>query len=182
MSDQIRGTEARVEAWLSLGANLGNPIRSVMSAVDLIAGIPETRMLACSSLYRTAPVGHRDQPPFVNAVVSIETSLAPYPLLDELHAIESSLGRKDRPRWHEREIDIDILMFGGVKLKSDELSIPHGRMHERAFVLVPLNELAPDLVHPVSGRSVRSLLEGLPADEESWVELIGTEEIEWAAQ
>lgn len=179
MKDRVSRQAEGANVWLSLGANLGNPVESVKEAIRALSRTTCTELVRCSSLYRTAPIGHRDQPIFINAAASIRTTLSPMDLLAELHAIESSLGRKDRPRWREREIDIDILIYDSRHFESDLLSIPHKRMHERAFVLVPLNEIAPDLTHPVFGKTVRELLESLPSDENSWVERIAEEDVQW---
>ncbi len=117
-----------------------------------------------SSLYKTAPVGYEAQADFLNGVVAIETSLSPYPLLHTLKDIETAVGRKHRARWGPREIDLDILIYGDISLQTSDLTIPHPEMHLRHFVLVPLIEIAPALVHPVFKEPIQVLLSRLGED------------------
>ncbi|HEV7802037.1 MAG TPA: 2-amino-4-hydroxy-6-hydroxymethyldihydropteridine diphosphokinase [Burkholderiales bacterium] len=137
-----------VPAYVALGSNLRDPAAQVKAGVEELAMLPDTRLVQVSSLYRTAPVGFLDQPDFVNAVALIETALTPRTLLDALLAIERRYGRvRDFPNA-PRTLDLDILLFGDEPYRDDALTIPHPRLHERAFVLVPLAEIAPDTIVP----------------------------------
>ena len=147
-------------AYIALGANLQDPVAQVSAGIAALATLPHTQLLAQSSLYRTAPVGYANQPDFINAVAAVATALAPHELLAALLAIEQRHGRvRDFPNA-PRTLDIDVLLYAGLSLHEDGLTIPHPRMHERAFVLVPLAEIAPRCVIPGRG-SVAELLRGL---------------------
>jgi 2-amino-4-hydroxy-6-hydroxymethyldihydropteridine diphosphokinase len=139
------------EAFVALGANLDDPpgqIRSAFLALDRLAG---TTLLQRSSLYRTAPVGYAEQPDFVNAVVRLATGLDAASLLQELLAIEASRGRLRGIRNGPRILDLDLLLYDATVIVEEALVVPHPRMHERAFVLVPLLEIAPEIVIPGRG-------------------------------
>jgi len=138
-------------AYVGLGANLGEPRRQVEAALSELDAIPGTRLLKASSLYRSAPVGYTQQPEYVNAVAELETGLAAPALLAALQAIESRHGRSRSFADAPRTLDLDILLFGDAVLAQPGLAIPHPRMHERAFVLRPLLEIAPDAVVPGRG-------------------------------
>jgi 2-amino-4-hydroxy-6-hydroxymethyldihydropteridine diphosphokinase len=141
------------EAYIALGSNLGDARGRVLGAFDDLDALPGTRLLARSPLYLTPPWGVLEQPPFVNAVARIATTLAPHDLLDALLAIERAAGRvRDGERWGPRTLDLDILHMDGVVLGDERVTLPHPRIHERAFVLVPLSDLAPDLLLPGQGR------------------------------
>ena len=143
-------------AYIALGSNLSDPQAQVRAGIEELAMLPDTRLAAASSLYRTAPVGVLDQPDFINAVALIETELTPRALLDELLGIERRFARARGVKNGPRTLDLDIVLYGDAAHAEDELTIPHPRMHERAFVLVPLAEIAPDAVVPGLG-SVRDL-------------------------
>lgn len=149
-----------VAAYIALGSNLDGPELQVRAGLRALSGLPSTRLIAASSLYRSGPVGYRDQPDFVNAVAGIETGLAPRALLEHLLAIERSRGRvRDFPNA-PRTLDLDIVLYGEAVVREPGLTIPHPRMHERAFVIVPLAEIAPQASVP--GRGVaRDLLRGV---------------------
>jgi len=144
-------------AFIALGANLDHPERQIEAGIRELAALPQTRVVRKSSLYRSAPVGYLDQPDFVNAVAQIETGLKPRELLAALLAIEHRHGRvRDFPNA-PRTLDLDIALYGDLALHEHGLTIPHPRMHERAFVMVPLAEIAPDARIPGRG-TARELL------------------------
>ncbi|MDR1472440.1 MAG: 2-amino-4-hydroxy-6-hydroxymethyldihydropteridine diphosphokinase [Synergistaceae bacterium] len=148
------------ESALSLGSNVGDRLRNIRRAVELIAlRVGDVTRRSC--VYETPPWGVTSQPGFLNACVLVDTELRPAELLSELKRIESEVGRVPRERWGPREIDIDILTCGGELLSSGELEIPHPRMAERAFVLVPLRDAAPGWRHPESGLSIDGMLRGV---------------------
>ena len=136
-----------VTAYVALGANLGDPQRALREAMDRLATLPGTTVTARSSLYRTAPVGTTG-PDFINAVVQLQTTLTAPALLEALLALEAQAGR-ERP-WPNapRTLDLDLLLYGGARIDSERLTVPHPRMNERAFVLAPLAEIAPALASP----------------------------------
>lgn len=138
-------------AYVALGANLGNPVTTVKAAMQALADLPGSHLLATSSLYRTAPLGLLDQPDFVNAVAALETTLTPLALLDELLAIEGRFGRQRSILNAPRTLDLDLLLHGTAHCNDVRLVLPHPRMHERAFVLAPLAEIAPGLCIPELG-------------------------------
>lgn len=145
-------------AYVALGSNLGDPRQQVLDAFDALAGLPQSRLLARSRLYRTAPWGVLEQPPFVNAAALLETGLAPHALLDALLAIECAAGRvRDGERWGPRTLDLDLLHMPGMQMDDARLSLPHPRIAQRAFVLLPLHELDPLLELPGQGRVDRLL-------------------------
>jgi 2-amino-4-hydroxy-6-hydroxymethyldihydropteridine diphosphokinase len=137
--------------FIALGSNLSDPQAQVKCAFDELAALPMTRLLKRSSLYRTKPVGYLDQPEFVNAVAQLETRLGPRELLDALLEIERRHARVRSFRNAPRTLDLDVLLYDEVISADPELILPHPRMHERAFVLVPLCEIAPDCVIPGKG-------------------------------
>lgn len=139
---------ALAEAFIGLGANLDNPLQQVTQAISELDAIEHTRMLAASSLYRSAPVGYVDQPDFINAVAKLQTGLSPRRLLDALHVIENRHGRRRSVRNAPRTLDLDLLLYGALVVREKDLILPHPRMHERAFVLLPLAEIAPEASLP----------------------------------
>lgn len=140
-------------AYVALGSNLGDSRQQLLDAMDALDRLPGSRLLARSGLYRTPPWGVLEQPAFINAVVLLESALAPHALLDGLLAIERAAGRtRDGERWGPRTLDLDLLHVGGFVLDDERLTLPHPRIAERAFVLLPLHELAPELVLPGQGR------------------------------
>ncbi|MCX7062805.1 MAG: 2-amino-4-hydroxy-6-hydroxymethyldihydropteridine diphosphokinase [Gammaproteobacteria bacterium] len=139
-------------AWLGLGANLGDPVAQVERALLQIAALPQTRLIARSSLYRSDPVGPPGQPDYCNAVCEIETAFAPEALLDAVLAIEVDNGRtRDGIRWTARRLDIDLLHVDGVACDTPRLNLPHPQLHRRNWVLVPLAEITPALTIPGLG-------------------------------
>ena len=139
-------------ACIGLGANLGAARAAIDTAIDAIARLPHCRLVARSSHYGSAPVGYEAQPDFVNAVVAIDTALEPLELLHALQGIEAAHGRVRSFRNAPRTLDLDLLLHGEQCLQGAELTLPHPRLHERAFVLLPLHEIVPDLHLPGHGR------------------------------
>lgn len=144
-------------AYVGLGANLGKPRRQLLAALEELGRIPQTRVTARSSLYRSAPIGYPDQPDYVNAVAKLETGLRPEELFARLQEIERGHGRKRSFRNAPRSLDLDLLLYGGERIDTPALTVPHPRMHERAFVLVPLLELDPGAVIPGRGNATELL-------------------------
>lgn len=150
-------TEPQHRAYVALGANLGDAAATLRTAMDTLDALPGTRIVARSSIYRTAPVGYADQPAFLNAVVALSTPLGAEPLLDALLAIETAHGRTRSFANAPRTLDLDLLAWDDATIATARLVVPHPRMHERAFVLAPLAEIASDFVIPGRG-AVRTLL------------------------
>jgi len=130
-------------AYVGIGSNLDEPRRQVLEALTELDRLPHTRVVKKSSLYRTAPIGHADQPDFINAVAQLETGLPAERLLAELQDVEARHGRKRSFPNAPRTLDLDILLFGSARISTEALTVPHPRMHERAFVLKPLLEIDP---------------------------------------
>ncbi len=149
-------------AYIGLGSNLGRKKANIRRAVKLLSKKEDIKILKVSSLYETEPVGHVKQDWFVNACLMAETNLSPRQLLNTLKNIEKQLKRKKRfIRWGPRTIDLDILLYDNLRLKAKDLIIPHPEMHKRAFVLIPLMELEPNLTHPTKRKSILELLANL---------------------
>ena len=147
-------------AYIGLGSNLGDPAAQIRAGVAALARLAETRVEVCSSLYRSAPVGRQDQPDFINAACRVRTGLAPVALMQNLLEIESQHGRVHRgDKGGPRTLDLDLLLYGSEVIRSAGLTVPHPRLHERAFVLYPLSELEPELVIPGLGK-LNELLAG----------------------
>lgn len=141
-------------AYIALGSNLAQPEAQVNQAFEALARLPDTRLLTRSSLYRSAPVGYADQPDFINAVARIETRLAPHDLLQSLLGIEQEFGRVREFRNAPRTLDLDLLLYDDIQFHEPGLTLPHPRMHERAFVLLPLVEIDPHCM--ITGRGLAS--------------------------
>ncbi|TDQ59110.1 2-amino-4-hydroxy-6-hydroxymethyldihydropteridine diphosphokinase [Mesocricetibacter intestinalis] len=135
-------------AYIALGSNLHSPVRQLEQALTAIAALPETELVSRSAFYLSKPLGPQDQPDYINAVAAIQTSLPPLALLDALQEIERAQGRVRLRRWGERTLDLDILLYEQQIIRSERLTLPHYDMHNREFVIVPLYEIAPDLVLP----------------------------------
>jgi 2-amino-4-hydroxy-6-hydroxymethyldihydropteridine diphosphokinase len=145
-------TQAPRTACIALGANIGEPLRQIEAGFQALAALPGTRLTARSSLYRSAPVGYADQPDFINAVALIDTTLEPHALLEALLSIERVNGRVREFPNAPRTLDLDIVLYGDVVIHDPGLTIPHARMLERAFVMLPLAEVAPEMQVPGQGR------------------------------
>jgi 2-amino-4-hydroxy-6-hydroxymethyldihydropteridine diphosphokinase len=150
--------------FIGLGSNVGERQVYLNRAAEGIRELPETRVIWYSSVYETDPYGRTDQGKFLNAVGEIETALAPADLFREVKRIEGVVGRTEGggERWGPREIDIDILLYDGLVYTDDAVTVPHAEMERRKFVLIPLREIAPELVHPVSGLTVEELAAACP--------------------
>jgi 2-amino-4-hydroxy-6-hydroxymethyldihydropteridine diphosphokinase len=150
-------TGFRSTVFVGLGSNLNDPVCQVHNAIREIDEIPEVSLAAISSFYQTAPVGIIDQPPFVNAVVCVHTTLSPHDFLRHLAAIEVSHGRVRGEKNGPRTLDLDILIFNEWRINDAKLITPHPRMHERPFVLIPLLEIAPEVYIPGKGAAAKAL-------------------------
>ncbi len=154
------------DAYIALGGNLGNPRQTLITATANLARHPQIRLLAASSLYRTPAVGGpSDQPDYLNAVLKVSTSLTAAELLSFCQQLENASGRTREVRWGARTLDLDLLFVGRLILETERLQLPHPRLQERHFVLLPLVEIAADFIHPQLGCSMTDLLDGLPAVE-----------------
>jgi 2-amino-4-hydroxy-6-hydroxymethyldihydropteridine diphosphokinase len=151
------------DAYLGLGSNMGDKRAYLCQALDKLRAVCDVKKV--SSLYVTEPVGNKEQNWFLNAAVHIGCEQPPAELLFLLLAIERDLGRVRSAKNAPRTIDIDLLFYGDLVSESEDLAVPHPRLHERRFVLAPLAEIAPDLMHPVLGRSIQELADTLESDE-----------------
>ncbi|MGS2792201.1 2-amino-4-hydroxy-6-hydroxymethyldihydropteridine diphosphokinase [Escherichia coli] len=150
-------------AYIAIGSNLASPLEQVNAALKALGDIPESRILAVSSFYRTPPLGPQDQPDYLNAAVALETSLAPEELLNHTQRIELQQGRvRKAERWGPRTLDLDIMLFGNEVINTERLTVPHYDMKNRGFMLWPLFEIAPELVFP-DGETLATRLTNLNA-------------------
>jgi 2-amino-4-hydroxy-6-hydroxymethyldihydropteridine diphosphokinase len=145
------------QAYIALGSNLADPIAQVRTAIAALENLPQTKVVKVSSLYRTAPIGYQEDevaqvPDFINAVAELKTELSPVELLDALFVIENAAGRERPYRYAPRILDCDLLLYENEILNTEKLTLPHPRMHERGFVLLPLFEIAPQLSIPNHGK------------------------------
>lgn len=145
-------------AYIAIGSNLASPLEQVNAALKALGDIPESRILAVSSFYRTSPLGPQDQPDYLNAAVALKTTLAPEELLNHTQRIELQQGRvRKAERWGPRTLDLDIMLFGNEVINTERLTVPHYDMKNRGFMLWPLFEIAPELVFP-DGTILENLL------------------------
>ena len=165
----------KARAFIGAGANMGEPVRQIRQALDELEKSLGVRLGAVSSFYRTQPVGPVPQPPFINAVFALECGISAQDLLALLLRIEQKMGRVRGERWGPRLIDLDLLFYGEMIISEQGLEVPHPRLHERRFVLTPLVEIAPDILHPVLKKSAFDLLAALPV-EGPWVEKLQRQE------
>jgi len=152
-------------AYIGLGSNLNDPITQISAAIASLEELPDTILLHSSSFYRSKPVGSQDQPDFINAVVMLNTELSALKLLDHLQFIEEKRGRvRGQERWGPRTLDLDLLLYGNEQIDQERLTVPHKELHNRRFVLYPLNEIASELIIPGYG-SVNELLQKIKTDD-----------------
>lgn len=157
------------KAIIALGTNIEPREKYFIQALEMLTEHVDITILNTSSIYETDPVGYEDQPDFLNMVIEVDTALKPMELLRYLQSIEERLGRERMIRFGPRTIDLDILLYNQENIKMEHLEVPHPRMHERAFVLVPLAEIAPEHVVPGIGRTVQELFDDLPEDDKAGV-------------
>ncbi|MCU6216870.1 2-amino-4-hydroxy-6-hydroxymethyldihydropteridine diphosphokinase [Enterobacter bugandensis] len=151
-------------AYIAIGSNLASPLEQVNAAVQALGEIPQSRIVAVSSFYRTPPLGPQDQPDYLNAAVALETSLDAETLLDNTQRIELQQGRvRKAERWGPRTLDLDIMLFGHEVINTERLTVPHYDMKNRGFMLWPLFEVAPDLTFP-EGIPLKAVLDNLSAE------------------
>lgn len=151
--------------YIGIGSNLGDKLNNCRRAIEAIGSDTRNRIVKCSPFYHTEPVGEKKQGWFVNGVLAVETSLGPREFMDFLSAIEKTMGRVRGKRWGPRVIDLDILFFGQKVIHAGGLQIPHPRLQERRFVLVPLKDIAPHLEHPLLGKTILQMLAELKEEE-----------------
>ena len=152
-------------AFISVGSNMGHKLENCRKAIAVLTNSGNCRLINQSRIYQTEPVDYRDQDWFVNYVVKIKTLLDPYALLEALKRIERDAGRKsDTVRFGPRVIDLDIIFYNNMVVNTKRLEIPHPRMHKRRFVLKPICDIDPDIIHPVIQRTMQSLLDTIDAD------------------
>lgn len=152
-------------AYIAIGSNLSAPLEQVNAAIQALADIPQSRIVAVSSFYRTPPLGPQDQPDYLNAAVALETALDAESLLDNTQRIELQQGRERKAeRWGPRTLDLDIMLFGDAIIRTGRLTVPHYDMKNRGFMLWPLIEIAPQLTFP-TGESLQTVLEHLNAEK-----------------
>lgn len=147
--------------YIGIGSNLKDKVKNCQDAIHCLHTTPDIEVARSSSLYYTEPIGYEDQDWFVNCVVEIKTSLTPREVFYRCKAIEKAMGRTYLIKWGPRIIDLDILFYNNKIIKEPDLEIPHPRLHERGFVIIPLVELSPDWVHPVFGKTILELKEDL---------------------
>lgn len=155
-----------MEAYIALGSNLGDRELNLLRAVAEVGRLPESRVTALSSFYETSPVGNVDQDAFYNAVLKLSTRLDARSLLTHLLRIEDETFKRVRTiHQGPRRIDLDLLLYGDMTINEENLVVPHPRLAERRFVLQPLCEIAPDLLHPLTGKTIHEILASLKSDE-----------------
>lgn len=153
-------------AYIGIGSNMGDPQRNCLDSIDNIGKMDNCEIVSTSSLYLTKPIGVTGQEWYINGAISISTGLSAFEMIERLLDIEARMGRVRKKRWEPRTIDIDILLFGQDIIDHETLKIPHPMMHLRRFVMAPMTEIAPDLIHPILGKRMVELLRAIPADDQ----------------
>jgi 2-amino-4-hydroxy-6-hydroxymethyldihydropteridine diphosphokinase len=149
--------------YIGVGSNLGDPYENCIKAVEAVRGNPFCEINVLSPFYKTQPVGIEGDNWFINAVLSVNTSLSPAELIEMLLGIEKEMGRtRSEVRWESRIIDLDVLLIGNEIINDKNLTVPHPRMHTRRFVMAPMADIAPELIHPVQGKSMADILREIP--------------------
>ena len=161
------------EVYIGIGSNLGDKAGNCLRAIDWLDRLAGCEILARSDLFQTEPQGFEDQDWFVNGVVSLETDLPVRALLKAVLHVEKGMGRVRKRRWDSRVIDLDILLYGEHVIQERDLIVPHPRMHLRRFVLVPLTQLAPNLIHPTLGKTMAQLFRDCPEEGQSVILMKG---------
>ena len=154
-------------AFIGIGSNLGDKHANCLKSIDMVDDVPGCRVTAQSGFFRTDPVGVEGHDWYVNGVIALEAEIPVYQLLGSLLAIEADLGRERKKKWDPRIIDLDILLFGQDVTDEHDLIVPHPYMHLRKFVLVPMTQLVPDLIHPVLGKTMTELLNSLSEEDQA---------------
>ena len=163
----MTSNQAESQVFLGLGGNLGQPRAAFIRTRAALMQHPQIRDCSSSALYLTPALGGPSgQPDYLNAVLSLRTSLTPDELLAFCQQLEHAEGRERKERWGPRTLDIDLLFYADLRIEQEGLTVPHPRLQERLFVLLPLADLAPDLRHPESGQTIETLIKHLPADEQ----------------
>ncbi len=153
-------------AFIGVGSNLGEKLKNCLKAIEMLDRIPDCRVLDRSDFYQTAPMGVEGHDWYINAVVSLEANISSNQLLESILAIEKEMGRERKKKWDPRLIDLDILLFGSDVLNDANLTVPHPLMHLRKFVLVPMCQLAPSLLHPTLDVTMAELLDNLSEEDQ----------------
>lgn len=151
-------------AYIGIGSNLGDKLSNCLKAIDAVDRVSDCSVVGLSDFYRTEPVGVERQDWYVNGVLSLSTGISPQALLTSILAVEKEMGRKRNKKWDSRIIDLDLLLFGQDVIKENGFAVPHPLMHRRRFVLMPMVQLAPDLIHPVLGKSMADLLDDISGE------------------
>ena len=163
-------------AYLSIGSNIGDRLHHLVEAVRALHSHDGVKVVAVSSIYETAPVGYTDQADFLNVTVCVGTVASAQELLALCQQVEQELGRERTIRWGPRTVDLDILLYGTDSIEEENLVVPHPRMHERAFVLIPLLEIAPAVVHPTTGTLYAEEIAVQDGGVELWKKVNGVEQ------
>ena len=157
----VKRTLKTKKVYLGIGSNLGARLNNIKKAAFLLKKDDKIKFLRHSSFYETEPVGYKNQPDFLNGIFEIMTSLSPQALLKKLKNIEKRMGRIRNIKWGPRVIDLDILLYGNMVIEKTNLTVPHPEMHKRRFILAPLAEIAPDVIHPLKKKTVLELYKNL---------------------